>query len=122
MTEVLSATPKTLIVSDNVVEAEDLTEMLAERGLGPVAHARDIQGAQDVFASTSGSLQLMIFGLSLHKPDAKGFLETMASERKPLVVIDGQKGAVELNGAGILLRPFSTSDVMAALKHVGLSD
>lgn len=122
MTEVLAATPRTLIVSDNVIEAEDLTEMLSERGLGPVAHVRDIESAQTVFDTTDTSIHLLIFGLSLHKPEAQGFLRAVATRKKPLLVIDGRKESQELKGAGIVLRPFSTSDVMAALKQIGLSD
>jgi alpha-glucuronidase len=121
MTELYGAAPKTLIVSNNMIEADDLIEMLTFQGLGPVAHARELNDAQLILDRSSDSLRLLMFGLSLHLHEAKTFLETFDMSGKALLVIDGPMDFSQMEGAGVLLRPFSTKDVLAALKRLGLS-
>lgn len=121
MTEVSFAAPKTLIVSNNMIEADDLTEMLTSQGLGPVVHARGVDEAQDALAQASDSLQLLMFGLSLHVPEAQQFLKGLDTAGRSLLVIDGPVDYSDREGAGILQRPYSTDDVLSALSRLGLS-
>lgn len=122
MNELYSSAPKTLIVSNNVVEADDLTEMLTSQGLGPVVHTRDLEDAKSVLSKSADSLDLLLFGLSLHVREATEFLLSVDVSETSLVVIDGPLEFCEKEGAGVLLRPFSTSDVLAALKQLGLQN
>ena len=120
MPDLISTGPKTLIVSRNMVEADDLTEMLMGYGLGPVAHARNLDAARRVLASATESLELLMFGLSLHVPETARFLSTLDTSERSLLVIDGPRDFTESKGAGVISRPFTTNDVMAALKGLGL--
>ena len=121
MSELYSTAPKTLIVSRNMVEADDLTEMLTGQGLGPVVHVRDLEAAERILESSATSLELMMFGLSMHLPETKQFLLSQDPSKRHLLVIDGPVEFTEMKGAGVIPRPFSTKDVMAALKRLGLS-
>ncbi|MFA8384672.1 MAG: hypothetical protein ACEPO2_03560 [Pelagibaca sp.] len=120
MTEVTTFGPKTLIVSNNVIEADDLTEMLTDQGLGPVLHARDLDDASKVLTEAGNNLKLVMCGLSLHLHEVNEFLAEINLPGLSLVVIDGPAEFSEREGAGVLLRPFSTRDVMAALSRLGL--
>ena len=122
MIELNSSAPKTLIVSNNMVEADDLTEMLTSQGFGPVLHTRDLDDAKSLLTGSQSSIRLLMFGLSLHVHEAQEFLATVDVSGKSLLVIDGPLEYAEKKGAGVLLRPYSTADVMAALKVLGLKD
>jgi hypothetical protein len=122
MTELAKKAPRALIVSNNVVEADDLTELLTGQGLGPVRHARDIDNARKVLAEAGDELRLMMCGLSLHLHEVKEFLDTLKMPDLALLVIDGPAQFLEREGAGVVQRPFSTSDVLVALERLGLSD
>lgn len=122
MTDMMTSVPKTLIVSNNMIEADDLTEMLTDQGLGPVMHARDLNDASRVLTEAGDNLRLMMCGLSLHLHEVNEFLAEIDLPGMSLVVIDGPEEFSEREGAGVLLRPFSTRDVMAALSRLGLPD
>lgn len=121
MSEVVAEFPKTLIVSDNMVEAEDLIEMLTPEGLGPVALARDVGKARFVVEQSRQSLHLIIFGLSMHIHESSRFVETLDRSGTALLVLDGPVSLGVGEGAGCLNRPFSTNDVMAALARLKMS-
>lgn len=122
MTELTKSAPKTLLVSNNMVEVDDLTEMLIECGLGPVEHARGIEETAQILADTGGSLRLMICGLSLHLHEVKAFLASPDVSNVSLVVIDATADDLGRAGAAFLQRPFSTNNVLSALTRLGLRD
>ena len=122
MPELTTSAPRTLIISNNMVEADDLTEMLTGLGLGPVLHARDVMDATGIVARSGQSLRLMMCGLSLHLHGVAEFLASVDRSSLSLVVIDGPAEFSQGDGAGLLFRPFSTRDVMAALARLGLPD
>ena len=122
MIELTTSAPKTLLISNNMVEVDDLTEMLVEQGLGPVIHTRDLEGTARVLAETGETLRLLICGLSMHLHEVKEFLASWDLSTVSLVVIDGTAEFLDREGAAILQRPFSTDDVLAAFARIGLRD
>jgi hypothetical protein len=122
MIELTTSAPKTLLISNNMVEVDDLTEMLVEQGLGPVIHTRDLEGTARVLAETGETLRLLICGLSMHLHEVKEFLASRDLSTVSLVVIDGTAEFLDQEGAAILQRPFSTADVLAAFARIGLRD
>ncbi|MCR9108873.1 hypothetical protein [Marivita sp. XM-24bin2] len=121
MTELFESDPKALIVSNNVIEADDLTEMLTEQGLDPVVHVRDVEGAQAVLEQRSANLRLVICGLSMHETDACSFVQEQMKSTWSLLLIDPPDAQDGQEGCGVLLRPFSTADMMAVLLRMGLT-
>ena len=122
MIDLKPSDPKTLLVSNNMVEVDDLTEMLVELGLGPVEHARDLEDTLQILAEGGKPFRLMICGLSLHLHDVKEFLASLDLSTVALVVIDGSAEYLDREGVAFLQRPFSTGDVLAALTRLGLRD
>lgn len=122
MIELTPSAPKTLLISNNMVEVDDLTEMLVEQGLGPVTHTRDLENTARILAETGETLRLLICGLSMHLHEVKEFLASWDLSTVSLVVIDGTAEFLDRGGAAILQRPFSTDDVLAAFARIGLRD
>ncbi|WP_439121351.1 hypothetical protein [Marivita sp.] len=119
MTELTTSAPKTLIISNNMVEADDLTEILTGQGLGPVVHVRGVADAHDALTQSGEHLRLMLFGLSMHRHDVADFPTKYDASTCPLILIDGPSELSDRAGAGVLLRPYSTDDVLAALARLG---
>lgn len=120
MTGLFETAPKALIVSNNVVEADDLTEMLTEQGLAPVIHVRDVEGAQAVLEQHRATLRLVMCGLLMHETEVSSFVQAQERSAWSLVLIDPPAAQNGREGINVLLRPFSTADVMAALFRLGL--
>lgn len=121
MTDLNGSDPRTLIISNNMIEADDLIEMLTGQDLGPVAHTRDVHGALAVLKESASQLRLLLYGLSLHLHEINDFLATIDRSAFKLIVIDGPADFAGQEGAAVLHRPYSTGDVLAALAQVGLS-
>ncbi|MCL3880738.1 hypothetical protein [Marivita sp. GX14005] len=111
--EALDADYTILIVTDSVLEADDLNEML--QGYGPALHVRNFDLALDALKRRGASLRLVVFGVSVKGRQAEALLAAVDPARTALLLIDGSPDLTRSDGAGFVTRPYSSDDIFAAL-------
>lgn len=113
--------PRTLLVTENMIEAEDLIETLTLQGMGPVLHVRHLGEAKDALSLDHRHFEMIIFGLSQHVPGTEAFIQAIDTSSVPLLWIDGDADVAAKQGLAAVLRPFSTREISNALTQLGVA-
>lgn len=121
MTSCTRLAPRTLLVTENMVEAEDLIEILTLKGMGPVLHVRYLNEAKDALNRSHRHFEIIIVGLSQHVPGTEAFIQTIDRSSVPLLWIDGNADLDAKQGSAAVLRPFSTREISNALTQLGVA-
>ncbi|MFP7571165.1 hypothetical protein [Marivita sp. S2033] len=121
MTDLNDADTTALVVTNSVLEGEDLLEILETQGIGPARHVRDFETALREIACSGDRLKLLIFGLNTRADEAAVLLAAVDPAKTALLLIDDSPHLSSSDGAGFVARPFTTEDVIAALTQVCLS-
>lgn len=116
----------TLILTNNMVEASDLSETLEGCGLGPIHISRvppmedgACENVQEEDALLVG-YRLVVFGLDASTALARLFLSTLSAHQTHLILIDESPDVDLGTPRAVLTRPFSSLDVEHALRLIGL--
>ncbi|WP_292284839.1 hypothetical protein [Marivita sp.] len=113
--------PRTLLVTENMVEAEDLIETLTLQGMGPVLHVRHLDEAKHALDEDNRHLEMIIFGLSQQVPGTEAFIQAIDTLSVPLLWIDGSADVAARHRSAAVLRPFSTKEISNALTQLGVT-
>ncbi|MEJ2518180.1 MAG: hypothetical protein P8Y82_09455 [Methyloceanibacter sp.] len=98
-----------LIVTANMVEAEDLSDLVSESYGMKVHTYRDAEAAAEE-ASTGNAIDLAFLSIEYGAPAMSDLIQSLLSDGANIILIDGS--ASESNGpVGVLRRPYSSSDI-----------
>jgi hypothetical protein len=108
--------PRALIVTSNIVIAEDLTDILRDHR-GATVDART--SLQDDWGA---DYELAVFDTPLDQLMGDRRLGDLAKAGTRLIVLEGFSGAARAaEGLSVLAQPFRTADVVALLESLGLA-
>lgn len=116
-----SAAKAILILTDNLLEAADLTEQIEQRKLGRVVVLRTLSEAALYLNGSSEPPVLVIFGLDRRTDDSAATVALLTERGCRILFIDGgaEDRSATLVATG-MLRPYTSADVDAALRRLGL--
>lgn len=112
----------TLIVTDNFVEAVDLTEQMGNLGVGPVSIFRTAAELHEAIRAPGAIPWLVIFGIDTAAKGTADAWEAVTRLGCRVVGIDIETESPSLPNLGRLRRPFSSEDVEILLKRLGFPD
>jgi DNA-binding NtrC family response regulator len=107
---------KVLIVEDEKIVAWDMRETLREAGLRAVALAHTLREARRI-VERHPSLSLVFLDLKLPDGDGSELLADIDRLRIATVIVTGYS-ASDAGGRPVLLKPYSTQDLLAITAHV----
>ncbi|MEO1138168.1 MAG: hypothetical protein AAFW87_01820 [Pseudomonadota bacterium] len=111
MTSVRPSESVILVLSDQVLEATDLADYVASKGLGRVVYERHTEDALLVAKTSLDKISLAFVGLS-RSPDVDQLINLLAERDIRVVVLDGKKGHARLPSRVVsMTRPFSDADL-----------
>lgn len=119
----MSDTPLTsytiLILTNNLLEAADLTEEVEQRGLGNAIILRTAAEAVQYLSQRSAPPRLVIFGVDTRTDEATQALSQLEQTSSRVLFIDGHRETRSRPNSAGLLRPYTSEDVDAALRLLG---
>jgi len=107
-----------LVITDNFVEAADVSEALSAHGFAGVTHCRDAAIALD--ALTTRGLYPVVAIVSFREDDAEAsqVLDRLQELGCKIVVVNGNPKLSRIRGLAFLQRPFSDDQLEAILDQL----
>lgn len=108
---------RVLIMTDNPIEAIDLSDAMEALSLGPVHHIRDIDIAMSLVSQVPGTMRLIVVNPSDIRGSIGPLMALARESRIPVMLINGRSAEVD-NFEVHLHRPFSAAELTHALSKV----
>jgi hypothetical protein len=106
-----------LLLTNNLLEAADLTEQIEQRGIGNVVILRSAADALHCFDQQGCAPTLIIFGLPCETEQSRDVLARARQNGCRILLIDGPICPSSSPG---LMRPYTSSDVDLAFRRLGV--
>ncbi len=112
---------RTILLTDQMLEAADLTEMMERRGLEPVMTFRSAETARILLSAAQVRPDLVIFGLeNENDPALDECLALINRLGSAVIFINGSAENIRGTEAIHIARPFTSRDVELALQRAGV--
>lgn len=118
MPDLMSGAVRALVVTNNMLEGDDLRELLDLHQFGPSLHVRKVETALELVANATEELRLLIVGLNAELDRFADLVGLASEKRLSLLFIDAPPQEAERERASFVARPYTSGDVLNALSRL----